>query len=1087
MVQIFKRVIYALGILLSSPLLIFSQNIGINTTGSAAASTNMLEVLQPSTTTNTVGVWAEHTGAIGGGSGYALKAIKSGASLNNIAAYLSASGATNNYALVVPSGGGNVGIGTTTPVSQLEVKGTIQTQYITLEAGSTGGFDAYLQMQQGSSAGLSSGNVGRLIFDASAERFMASMNGGAYKNLAVEATTFTTGSVPFANSSGDLSQNNSKLFWDNSTQRLGLGTASPASLLHVSGTAQLGTASATTGQLKFLNSTNGNIVTLQSGVSSANTTYTLPLADGSSGNLLTTNGSGTLSWVAPSAASSSWLLAGNTSTTPGTDFLGTTDAKDLVLKTNGTERLRILSTGEIGIGTSAPLVAVHLAVNSGNGAVFAAQTSGSGEGGFVAVKSGGTVASPTTVTSGDGLGFFGFLGYDGLDFNGLGATIKAEARENFTTGYGTDLYFETAPLLGSSTAERMRITEAGNIGVGTSNPASLLHVNGNAQIGSATSLTGQLKFFNSTNSNAVIFKAGVSTASVTYTWPLTDGSSGYVLTTNGSGTLSWAAGGGGGSNWALGGNGSTSPGTDFLGTSDAQDLVIKTNGAEAVRVKSGGNMGVGDASPAALFTVGSGDLFQVNSSGNALGISGSVSAPSFSFTGDPNTGMFDAGADLMGFVTGGSERVRINASGNLGVGTTAPASLLHVHGNAQIGTATGVTGQLKFFNAINSNSVIFQAGASSTNTTYTLPLTDGSSGNILTTDGTGSLSWVAPGAAASSWLLAGNATTSPGTDFIGTSDAQDLVIKTNGTEALRIKSGGNFGVGDPSPASLFTVGSGDLFQVNSSGNALGIAGTVSAPSYSFTADANTGMYSLGSDQLGLVTGGTERVRLDDAGNVGIGTTSPAAKLEVKSKIQTSFITLEAASIGSFDAYLEMQQGSSAALSAGNIGRIIFDAGLERFTTSMNGGAYRNISAESTARLSSDATTTSTTATNVTGLSFSIGSNETMNFEFNLRTGSSSNAGIQVAITFPAGATMLATAVGTTTASGSAAAMGTDVMTASGTLGISFNTETSQTGVLNIKGIVVNGGTGGTVQLQFAKTTSGTATIAANSFVVGKLF
>lgn len=46
-----------------------------------------------------------------------------------------------------------------------------------------------------------------------------------------------------------------------------------------------------------------------------------------------------------SALAQSWSLTGNAGTTPGTNFLGTTDAKDLVCKTNNVERVRIMSTG----------------------------------------------------------------------------------------------------------------------------------------------------------------------------------------------------------------------------------------------------------------------------------------------------------------------------------------------------------------------------------------------------------------------------------------------------------------------------------------------------------------------------------------------------------------------------------------------------------------------------------------------------------------------------------------------------------------------------------------------------------------------
>jgi hypothetical protein len=51
-----------------------------------------------------------------------------------------------------------------------------------------------------------------------------------------------------------------------------------------------------------------------------------------------------------SNAQTSWNLNGNSGTSSGTNYLGTSDSQDLVLKTNNVERLRINSTGNIGIG-----------------------------------------------------------------------------------------------------------------------------------------------------------------------------------------------------------------------------------------------------------------------------------------------------------------------------------------------------------------------------------------------------------------------------------------------------------------------------------------------------------------------------------------------------------------------------------------------------------------------------------------------------------------------------------------------------------------------------------------------------------------
>lgn len=113
---------YSTLLIVFCPALSFAQNIGINTTGLAPAATNMLEVLQPSTTTNTIGIYSRHSGNTAGNTYYGFQAIADGtAGLAHIAAYLSASGATNNYALIVPSSGGKVGIGLTAPTMLLDV------------------------------------------------------------------------------------------------------------------------------------------------------------------------------------------------------------------------------------------------------------------------------------------------------------------------------------------------------------------------------------------------------------------------------------------------------------------------------------------------------------------------------------------------------------------------------------------------------------------------------------------------------------------------------------------------------------------------------------------------------------------------------------------------------------------------------------------------------------------------------------------------------------------------------------------------------------------------------------------------------
>ncbi|MGE6220967.1 hypothetical protein [Nubsella zeaxanthinifaciens] len=58
--------------------------------------------------------------------------------------------------------------------------------------------------------------------------------------------------------------------------------------------------------------------------------------------------------------SSFWSLNGNSGTNPATNFLGTTDNKPLIFKTNNVEALRVLSDGKIGVNTANPTTALDV-------------------------------------------------------------------------------------------------------------------------------------------------------------------------------------------------------------------------------------------------------------------------------------------------------------------------------------------------------------------------------------------------------------------------------------------------------------------------------------------------------------------------------------------------------------------------------------------------------------------------------------------------------------------------------------------------------------------------------------------------------
>jgi hypothetical protein len=105
-----------------------------------------------------------------------------------------------------------------------------------------------------------------------------------------------------------------------------------------------------------------------------------------------------------------------------------------------------------------------------------------------------------------------------------------------------------------------------------------------------------------------------------------------------------------------------------------------TTFAEGLRVYNNGNVGIGTTSPSALLTIDSGEpRFRMNRGGNNEII----------INHDGTTGVFRTESNTpLAIGTNGSERMRITAAGNVGIGTTVPATTLDVNG---VITATGGT------------------------------------------------------------------------------------------------------------------------------------------------------------------------------------------------------------------------------------------------------------------------------------------------------------------------------------------------------------------------------------------------------------
>jgi hypothetical protein len=382
---------------------------------------------------------------------------------------------------------------------------------------------------------------------------------------------------------------------------------------------------------------------------------TLKLVDGTQGlnKVLTSDASGNASWQSLSSGTD-WALTGNTGTTPGTNFIGTIDSKNLDFRTNNSIRARLTTKGQLEIINSA--FSVWIGDNSG-----AAITTGTNNT-FLGYHSGQAVSAgynntalgclsmqaATTGTYNTGVGMYALYGLTNGNYNvslgdasGSGLSsgnnnvfVGTAAGDNVTTGstnivigdhidapVSTGNYQMTIGnlIFGTNVDGTASTISTGNIGIGNNAPSYKLDVNGTFRSGNPGT-DGQLNIYSEQGATDYLYTISpnsAATQNVVLTLPPNDGNANDVLVSDGSGNLSWSAPGSS-TGWALTGNtGLNDPaapatygtstfaaGENFIGTTDAQDVVFGTNLAERMRIKqTTGNVGIGTATPTELFQV----------------------------------------------------------------------------------------------------------------------------------------------------------------------------------------------------------------------------------------------------------------------------------------------------------------------------------------------------------------------------------------------------------------------------------------------------------------------------------------------------
>jgi len=185
-----------------------------------------------------------------------------------------------------------------------------------------------------------------------------------------------------------------------------------------------------------------------------------------------------------------WSLTGNAGTSPSTNFIGTTDAQDWVVKTNNIERMRVTSSGNIGIGTNNPNFfelgsSTHLGqyitnVNGSAGLQLESYRNAANHSKIAAFNYRGSQSSPQNLQDGDELLQIGGYGYNGPNdaFFGLGSRIilSVDGTPGLNSTPGA-IDFRTRNLGDLTDFSRMFINSIGNVGIGTANPLGKFHIN----------------------------------------------------------------------------------------------------------------------------------------------------------------------------------------------------------------------------------------------------------------------------------------------------------------------------------------------------------------------------------------------------------------------------------------------------------------------------------------------------------------------------------------------------------------------------------------------------------------------------------
>jgi uncharacterized Zn-binding protein involved in type VI secretion len=731
----------------------------------------------------------------------------------------------------------------------------------------------------------------------------------------VTASNGSSGRAAFFTGSTTI-EGSDNFYWDNSNARLGIGTSSPAVTLHVSGFARANALQLTNANAQIYNISNSSLrlgtnntermridASGNVGIGTTSPDRKFEVESTGTGEMCITGTTGSRLYFRPTSAYSAGgnfgIIVAGTSSSPylsTMDFTGYHNGVNTIMTMKG--------DGKVGINNTSP--GVPLDVFGANGIRATVNSSALADGYFAQLHS---------------------------DYGANALRLTSRKGDVFrASNYGQDVSI----LTGNPTSERIRVTSAGDVGIGTTSPSSPLHV------------------YDTTSDRIAVFESGDNKA---YIQISDNDTTGYVSSENGLFSLGRNAGvnannininashnvGIGTSSPSDkleidGGSGNvfiqlTTPNANYAGIKfgDPESAIAGRiqyyHGDNSMQFDAqgkflfqGGNVGIGTDNPARNLHIHENDstLSYIQITNDTTGAGGSDGV-SFGITSDEVAVWTNRENTDTTISTNNTERMRITSAGNVGIGTSSPSDKLEINGNIKFGDSHFIgddsfdnlhilasSGENVVIQAPSGNSIDLKTAGGSTlnldssqNATFAGDVTV--SGN-LTVDGTTTTINTATVEVEDNILQLNTTQGSPDTATATTSgisvyrgngvtqaslifdDADDTWDLTNSLAvASNVTASGNviadkIGINKSSPTGRL--------HINQTVDNQGIiieSGSVQ-PEIEFRDTATGDSFSIGhnraNSQLAIEVDGTDKYVFTDGGRFGINTTSPSSTLSV---------------------------------------------------------------------------------------------------------------------------------------------------------------------------------------------------------------